>query len=311
MSNYKLYDYLNETGVFLYQVVRLEPKRFFQRRWNGKEWIYDLKGVRKVLYRLPEVIKAEKVFIVEGEKDVHTLEGLGLIATTCAGGSNSWKEEYNIYFKDKEVIIIPDNDDAGRQFGKTVARGIFPYAKTVKIIDSIYKMNEYNPGEIYPGKIIEVKHLTSPKGYDITDWIEDEIKVTPLAEGKSMGEVILESLMDIINKTDNYVTLKDLEQEEPKLRDKPKFLSNSTKENGNGITKDMITIALQAPIEELISVDEKGKAICPFHNDTEASLDTRGNFYYCYSCAKHGSVVDLYMFLNNVDFKEAIRRMNQ
>jgi len=292
---YKLYNYYNENGVFLFQVVRSEPKRFFQRRWNGKEWIYDLKGIRRVLYRLPEVIKAKRVFIVEGEKDVHTLEGLGLVATTCAGGSNSWKEEYNIFFKDKEVIIIPDNDEAGRQFGKTVARGIFPYAKTIKIIDSIYNSHEPIPGS---SVILYTKPLyIKPKGYDITNWIE---------EGH-----ILENLIEVINKTDKYITLKDIEYEEPKLKEKPKFFSNSVNKNGNEITKDMITNAINYSIENLISVDEKGKAICPFHNDTEPSLDTRGNFYYCYSCAAHGSVIDLYMFLNNVDFKTAVKEMNK
>lgn len=303
---YTLYDYIDEHEVLLYQVVRLEPKRFFQRRWNGKEWIYNLDGVRKVLYKLPEVTKAERVFVVEGEKDVHTLEKLGLIATTCAGGSNSWKKEYNEYFKDKEVIIIPDNDEAGKQFAKTVARGIFPYAKTVKIIDKIYY-------SIY-GNTEKIITIPRPKGYDITDWINDELKVTPLEEGKTLKGIILQKFIDIINLTDNYIILKDLEQEEPKLKDKPKYLTNSTKEFKNGITKDMITIALQTKIEDLIPVNEKnGKAVCvnPDHNDTEASMDTRGNFCFCYGCGFHGSVIDLFMILYNIDFKEAIRRMNQ
>jgi 5S rRNA maturation endonuclease (ribonuclease M5) len=301
MSNFELYNYINEFEVLLFQVVRLEPKRFFQRRWNGKEWIYNLDNVRKVLYRLPEVIRADRVFIVEGEKDVHTLEKLGLkeneTATTCAGGSNSWKKEYNEYFKDKEVIIIPDNDDAGKQFGKTVARGIFPYAKTVKILE-LKKM--YPPYNICKESGEIIKRAEISKGYDITNWAN---------EGNT-----LEELISIINNTNNYVTLKDLELEEPKLKEKPKYLSNSTNENSNGVTKDMVTNALQTPIEDLIPVNEKtGKATCinSDHNDTEASMDCRGNFGYCYGCGKHYSVIDIFMQLYNIDFKEAVRRMNQ
>jgi DNA primase len=287
---YTLYDYIDEHEVFLYQVVRLEPKRFFQRRWNGKEWIYNLDGVRKVLYRLPEVIRADKVFVVEGEKDVHTIERFKLVATTCAGGSNSWKKEYNECFKDKEVIIIPDYDEAGTQFAKTVARGIFPYAKTVRILK--FELYEINP-DTKENKIISI-----PKGFDITDWFNLGFK--------------LDNLMELISNTNKYVTLKDLEQEEPKLKEKPKYLSNSTKEFKNGITKDMVAIALQTPIEDLIPVDEKnGKAICvnPDHNDTEASMDCRGNFGYCYGCGKHYSVIDIFMQLYDMNFKEAVRRM--
>jgi hypothetical protein len=62
----------------------MEPKRFWQRRPDGNGgWIKDLKGVRLVLYRLPELLKrrAESVYICEGEKDVHTLESFGLLAT--------------------------------------------------------------------------------------------------------------------------------------------------------------------------------------------------------------------------------------
>ena len=117
-----------------------------------------------------------------------------------------------------------------------------------------------------------------------------------------------------MSNSNKYVTLQDLEQEEPKLKEKPKYLPNSTNENKNGITKDMVTNALQTPIEDLIPVNEKnGKAICvnTDHNDTEASMDTRGNFCYCYGCGWHGSVIDLFMKLYNVDFKEAVRRMNE
>ena len=41
------------------------------------EWIKNLEGVRRVLYRLPELLAAdpaEPVFLVEGEKDVEDVE---------------------------------------------------------------------------------------------------------------------------------------------------------------------------------------------------------------------------------------------
>jgi len=65
----KTYDYRDSEGNLLFQVCRYEPKTFKQRRPDGNgEWIWDLKGVETVLYRLPNVLKSQKILIVEGEK---------------------------------------------------------------------------------------------------------------------------------------------------------------------------------------------------------------------------------------------------
>lgn len=91
------YDYRDEKNKLLYQVVRCEPKSFRQRKPDGKGgWDWSVKGVRQVLYRLPELQKhsMETVFIAEGEKDIHSLERLGLLATTCSGGSGKWRDQH-------------------------------------------------------------------------------------------------------------------------------------------------------------------------------------------------------------------------
>lgn len=75
------YDYRDEAERLLFQTVRMDPKDFRQRRPNGKGgWAWNLKSVRLVLYRLPELLKRtnETIFICEGERDVESLEGLGL-----------------------------------------------------------------------------------------------------------------------------------------------------------------------------------------------------------------------------------------
>ena len=72
------YDYTDECGRLLYQVVRYEPKDFRQRRPDGcGGWVWR-KGERQVLYRLPEVIEAPIVFVVEGERDVEGVVRLHL-----------------------------------------------------------------------------------------------------------------------------------------------------------------------------------------------------------------------------------------
>lgn len=115
------YDYVDEKGHLLYQVVRFDPKDFRQRQPNGSGWTWNMKGVRRVPYMLPEVISANTVFIVEGEKDVHTLRVHGFTATTNAGGAGKWDSEWNSFFAGKRVILIPDMDESGLDHANKVA----------------------------------------------------------------------------------------------------------------------------------------------------------------------------------------------
>src|ERR1035441_5827571 len=105
------YDYTDAAGELIFQSVRYDPRGFSQRRPDGQgAWIYDLDGIQKVPYRLPKVLAANVVYIVEGEKDVHTVEGLGLVGTCNPGGAKSWMPAYNECFQGKNVVILPDQD---------------------------------------------------------------------------------------------------------------------------------------------------------------------------------------------------------
>ena len=107
------YDYTDEGGELLSQVVRYDPKGFRQRRPDGDGgWIWNIEGVRRVPYRLPELLEAldHTVFIVEGEKDVDNLRRLDAPATCNLGGAGNWNAELNQYFAKANVVIIADND---------------------------------------------------------------------------------------------------------------------------------------------------------------------------------------------------------
>ncbi|MFO0809601.1 MAG: AAA family ATPase [Gemmataceae bacterium] len=123
------YDYRDEHGTLLYQVLRYRPKGFCPRHPNGRgKWAWGLEGCRRVLYRLPELVKAgfnRPVFVCEGEKDVDTLIEHGLVATTAAGGAGAaWGEEYVNALAGRPVCLVPDNDDAGRQYMNRVAAAL-------------------------------------------------------------------------------------------------------------------------------------------------------------------------------------------
>jgi len=160
------YDYRDENGNLLFQVCRIIPKDFRQRRPDGNGgWIWDMKDVRRVIYRLREVIEAvnkdRTVYIVEGEKDVHSLEKLGLTATTNAGGAGKWLKEYSIFFNaGNQVVILPDNDQSGRDHAKKVASQL--KERDVKV------------------KIVELPGL--PEKGDVSDWLAGGGTVKELLE---------------------------------------------------------------------------------------------------------------------------------
>jgi energy-coupling factor transporter ATP-binding protein EcfA2 len=133
------YDYRDESGTLLFQVQRFEPKKFVQRKPDGDGWIYKVKGVRQVPYRLPELLASppnKSVYVVEGEKDVDRLAALGVVATCNAGGAGKWRKEHSECLKDRTVIVIPDNDDAGRDHAQKVAQSLRKNTtQTVRILE--------------------------------------------------------------------------------------------------------------------------------------------------------------------------------
>lgn len=132
------YDYRDEDGELLYQAVRMVPKDFRQRKPKpGGGWEHKVGDVRKVLYRLPELIAAkptEIVFICEGEKDCDNLKKLGMLATTNVGGAGKWKPEYTAILKGRRVCILPDNDVPGAEHANKVAAELKGTAAKVKVL---------------------------------------------------------------------------------------------------------------------------------------------------------------------------------
>ncbi len=140
------YDYTGATGEFLFQVVRYEPKTFRQRRRvvkmdgtsAGISWEYNIKGISRVLYRLPKVAAADQVLVVEGEKDVESLERLGFVATCNPGGAcnhaGKWLKNYTESLEGKRVVIIPDNDTPGQKHADIVVQAIRHRVKELRIV---------------------------------------------------------------------------------------------------------------------------------------------------------------------------------
>jgi len=128
------YGYHDASNNLLFEVVRFEPKSFRQRHPDGQGgWIWNRDGIEPVLFKLPELRSADPrrtVLIVEGEKDVHRLQG-EFVVTTNAGGAGKWRPEYAEELRGRKVAILPDNDDVGRQHAADITRSLFGIAADV------------------------------------------------------------------------------------------------------------------------------------------------------------------------------------
>ena len=133
------YNYTDETGELLFQVVRLEPKDFRQRRPDGQGgWLWSIGETRRVLYRLPEVGEAvglkRTIFIAEGEKAVDALVQLGVPATCSPGGAGKWRKEQAQHLVDADVVILPDKDESGERHREIVEKSLDGVAARVRIL---------------------------------------------------------------------------------------------------------------------------------------------------------------------------------
>ena len=151
----KTYDYRNSSGQLLFQVVRYQPKGFAQRRPDGHGgWHWNLNGIEPILYRLPELLEADPtqpVLVPEGEDDVNRLKGLSLVTTCNPMGAGKWRDSYTQHLVGRQVVVLPDNDDPGRDHAEQVAT-------------SLHKAG-------IACKLLALPDL--PERGDVSDWLDD------------------------------------------------------------------------------------------------------------------------------------------
>ena len=138
-----IWSYKGPDGELRYQVLRYRTedggKTYRFRRPNGQGgWIKNMKNTPRIPYRLPDLVQARQVFIVEGEKCADRLAACGVVATTNPEGAGKWhkyRETLTPHFEGKDVVILPDNDEPGRKHALEVAQALHGVAASVKVVD--------------------------------------------------------------------------------------------------------------------------------------------------------------------------------
>jgi hypothetical protein len=154
------YGYHDERGALLYEVLRYSPKDFKQRRPDGRgDWVWKMAGIRRVPYRLQEVLAdaSGELWLLEGEKDADRGAKLGLNTTTTAGGADNFRmtaEAMQAAAKGRKVFIVPDADDAGDDYAQDALKALRLVAASVRIIR-------------LPRLTQRAEH-----GEDLTDWLD-------------------------------------------------------------------------------------------------------------------------------------------
>jgi putative DNA primase/helicase len=150
---FERFPYVDESGKLLFEVLKQgtgSGKVISQRRPNPAygpanlaQWKYSLDDTRRVLYRLPCVLRAEKILVVEGEKATDILETAlaeaGLLSSftpTCnPHGAGKWKSEFSESLRGKVVYVFPDNDEPGRNHASDVCTQLHGIASEIRLID--------------------------------------------------------------------------------------------------------------------------------------------------------------------------------
>lgn len=190
------FDYENEKGRKLFEVVRMEsdeldPKtgkkiKSFGQRYQSPGhpaakndgWVWSLKDVRRVLFRLPQTLAAieagKRINFFEGEKAVMTaVDKLGLEATCNPMGAGKWDESYTESLRGADLLIVPDLDIEGLNHADIVASAAVAVAKRVRILkipgldtkEDIYEwVHKYGgTAEAFEALVEEHAHTWMPK----------------------------------------------------------------------------------------------------------------------------------------------------
>lgn len=280
---FRAYHYRDARGKCIFQVCRFPAKLFRQRRPTGSGgWAWNLHGITRMPYRLPELIAAdpaETIYVTEGEKDTDRLVELGVVASTFAGGAGKWRPEYSRWFDRRQVVILPDNDQAGREGAQRIALGVAGAALSVKVV--------------------ELPDL--PEHGDVSDWLD-------------LGGTA-EALADLVEATPEWVAPPTPPTPKPPPRS-PVGQSSGMHLSGDRIADRLAEVDLEALLTARMGPPRLNRWHCPnpSHADEHPSCTTYAGRdgrrrWKCHSCGEGGDVLDLIRTLDRLTTGEALKSL--
>jgi hypothetical protein len=134
-----LHEYQTQEGNLWQYVIRWRKADGTKQIWPA---LKTDKGIQlafpqnRILYRLPEIEKADFIIITEGETKSDILSRYGFTATTSSGGSKSAGRTDWASLRGKRIVIWPDADLPGQGYAadvQKILRGLSPPAQVAVI----------------------------------------------------------------------------------------------------------------------------------------------------------------------------------
>ncbi len=265
----------DQDGNFFFNKYRRNPLED-----TKPKYLYD-KGGKVTLYGFHKAKNASTILITEGEMDCLVAWSANIPAITSTGGAQSFQEDWRELFKDKDVTICFDNDEAGAK-GMVKALGIIPHAYIVFLPDR--------------AGVKDISDYVS-NGGDLHELLRTRIRFS--------------STQDVIDHRSQRLSLWQSTWFHDAYIDentKPVYVTRETTID----QKDEISRARTFPIQNLLKFNKDGKTKCIWHSESSASLHYYHptNTVYCFGCGKHGDVIDVYRQLHNCSFKEALKALS-
>lgn len=264
-------------GQFLFNKYRRSPSSNV-----GAKYTYDVGG-KVTLYGYKHAKDSSTILITEGEKDCLVAWSHNIPAVTSTGGAMSFQSTWAEFFKDKEVIICLDTDEAGAT-GMVKILKVLPWAKVLLLPDrpNMKDISEYvNAG----GDLHEL--LKTAKHYaDIAEVTEDRLKRIARMQSVFFYDAYIKAHTKVNTYTGERKTF----------------------------DSDKVTHANGYPLPNILDFNSHGKRACDWHkNDNTPSLQyyPKTNTAYCFACAKVVDSIEAYRFKHKCSFKEAVDNLNK
>ena len=246
-------EYQNADGSFVVTERGKRKKTFRQKRPDPTKpgrCLWNVDGVPALPYRLPEIIEAVAagcaILVVEGEVKVEHLRSWNMPATCCAGGAKKWRAEHSAFLRGANVVILPDNDVAGRAHMNVVAASLQGVAASIRVL--------------------ELPNLP-PKG-DIVDWaksggtaeqlhklIDGAPHWRPALSSLNGADIAIESVQKVGDDVDEDAVFERLKKLPPGVK-LAREIKRASKQLG--VSQDAINDELEARRDE--------KATAPLHD---------------------------------------------
>ncbi len=140
-----------------------------------------------------QAFDSKTIFLVEGEKDALNMRTLGLNGATVIGGAQAVPNKTPAFFRNHNVVIIYDNDDAGLKGAKKTAKYLLEQDLNIKV------------------KIVDIAPLVDGKNKgDVTDAILEYGKTSEdfIEAVKKAPESVLEDFEKEIVRVSEYKSIK-------------------------------------------------------------------------------------------------------